>query len=424
MLRAVTCCTILPLLCLNSAGASPIRNVILCIGDGMGPEHVKAARYYAGTHLFFETFPYQSAMTTHSADSSITESGASATAMSTGIKVNNYVISVRLPGDGTELETLLEYFQRKGKSTGLVTTSYITHATPATFGAHETHRNNESEIAEDYLNQTRPNILFGGGGHGMSGAAAEMAGYTVVTDAAGLFALDTDTETYVSGQFGSDHLPYEINGPGSLPRLHEMTQVALDILDNDPDGFFLMMEGARIDHAGHAHLITNNIHETLEFADSIQLIVEWMGDREDTLVIVTADHETGGLTVTGDNGPGSYPSVTWSTTGHTDTPVSVYAKGMNAHLVTSVTDNTHIHAVCTSTAAVPEQCLSIETYASAIHMEWTSSSGDVYRLEHTPILHEPEWQEVNTYTSASTRLSITVTNLPSSEQNYYRMISL
>jgi alkaline phosphatase len=316
----------------------------------MGPEQVKAARYYAGTPLFFESFPYQSTMTTDAADSSVTDSAASGTAMATGVKVTNSVISVRLPGDGAELETLLEYFQRKGKSTGLVATSYMTHATPASFGAHEATRKNTSAIAGDYLHQTRPNILLGGGGHGMSVSMAESAGYTVVTNADGLFALDTETAKRVSGQFGNGHLPYESDGLGALPHLHEMTRVALDILDNDPDGFFLMIEGSRIDHAGHANLLTNNVHETLEFARTVQAVHEWMGDREDTLIIVTADHETGGLKVTGDTGAGSYPSATWSTSGHTDATVPVYATGQNAHLVTNVTDNTHIHGVCISKA--------------------------------------------------------------------------
>ena len=87
--------------------------------------------------------------------------------MATGVKVNSGVISMAYPGDGSELETLLEYFATQGKRTGLVTTTFITHATPATFGAHEPSRNNTTEIAGDYLNQTRPNVLLGGGGNGL-----------------------------------------------------------------------------------------------------------------------------------------------------------------------------------------------------------------------------------------------------------------
>ena len=416
--------TVLLFLCLPVAHGAPIRNVILCIGDGMGPEQVKAARYYAGTNLFFETLPYQSTMTTHSTNSSVTDSAAAATAMATGIKVNNYVISLRIPGDSSESETTLEYFKSRGKATGLVATSYITHATPAAFGAHETSRYNLTQIAGDYLNQTRPNILFGGGTNGMSVAAAQAAGYTVVTDTNGLFALDTEAEAFVSGQFGTTHLPYELDGLGNLPHLHEMTQVALNLLDNDPDGFFLMVEGSRIDHAGHDNDLPRNIHETLEFDRSVETVFNWMGDREDTLILVTADHETGGLLVTADNGVSNYPSVTWSTTGHTSTPVPVYALGLNAHLATGIIDNVQIHTVSISSALVPELCLSAEADASEFHMVWTSSSGDVYRVEQILNVASNDWQTVDTYTSTSTRLSVSITNLPPTQQSFYRMISL
>jgi len=133
------------------------KNIILLIGDGMGFEQVKAAGMYlngkAGT-LSFESFPNQAEVTTYSADSSVTDSAAAGTAIATGHKVNNGVISMAYPGDGSELYTLLEYFKERGKSTGLVSTTYMTHATPAVFGAHEPSRNNISEIARDYLNQT------------------------------------------------------------------------------------------------------------------------------------------------------------------------------------------------------------------------------------------------------------------------------
>jgi alkaline phosphatase len=162
-------------------GAALSRNVIFFIGDGMGFEQVKAARYYNDGPLTFEDLPHQGQVTTHSADSSITDSGAAATAMATGTKVDNRVISVADPGDGSELETVLEICRDLDMSTGLVTTTQMTHATPAAFGAHEPSRDNRDAIADDYLSQTRPNLLLGGGTH-MSESAAMAAGYTVVTD--------------------------------------------------------------------------------------------------------------------------------------------------------------------------------------------------------------------------------------------------
>jgi alkaline phosphatase len=342
-------------------GVQPARseptNIIVFIGDGMGFEQVKAAGMYGygaeGT-LLFETFPYQAEVTTYSASSSVTDSGAAATAIATGFKVNNGVISTEIPGDNGELYTLLEYSIDAGKSTGLVTTAFMTNATPAAFGAHEDSRGNFYEIAQDYLNQTRPNVLFGGGNYGISVADAEAAGYTVVLDRAEMQGLNTATETLVSGQFGNYHLPYEYqyftgfdDGYDTLPHLSEMTSTALDILKNDPDGFFLMVEGARIDHGGHANMIDWNTFETLEFENALNVVMNWAQGRSDTLILVTADHETGGLTVLQNNGQGVFPDVSWSTSSHTGTNVPIYAWGQNADRVTGILDNTELFDIAT-----------------------------------------------------------------------------
>ncbi|MFN2188990.1 MAG: alkaline phosphatase, partial [Candidatus Promineifilaceae bacterium] len=233
------------------------KYVILMIGDGMGFEQVKAADYFNGGELSFETLPYTTSVSTYSADSSITDSAASATAMAAGQKVNNGVISIASPGDGSELQTVLEIFKAQGKNVGLVSTAFMSHATPAAFGAHEPSRDNYGDIANDYLTQTVPHVLFGGGANGMSSSAAATAGYTVVTDRVGMQALDTEATTFVSGQFGATHLHYEYDGDySSLPHLDEMTETAINILDNnDVEGFFVMIEGGRIDHAEHENSI-------------------------------------------------------------------------------------------------------------------------------------------------------------------------
>jgi alkaline phosphatase len=333
------------------------RNVIIFIGDGMGPEQVKTGGIYiygAAGSLSFESFPYQGQLTTYQYGGGITDSAAAATALATGYKVNGGVISMAYPGyppdypEGSELLTLLEYLKAHGKSTGLVSTAYITDATPAGFGAHEPSRSNYSQIAGDYLNQTHPNVLFGGGANGMSRSSAEAAGYTVVEDKAGMLALDTESVTRVSGQFGSTDLPYEYDGLGNLPHLSEMTTTALNILDNDPDGFFLMVEGGRIDDACHSNDLVRTIPEVNELADSVQAAIDWAAGRSDTLIIVAADHETGGLTVLSNNGAGNYPDVSWSDTGHTAANVPVYAWGVNAGFVSRVMDNTDIFGVVTA----------------------------------------------------------------------------
>lgn len=403
--------------------ATPIRNIILCIGDGMGPEEIKAARYYAGEDLFFESFPSQSSINTASADNSVTDSAAGATAMATGQKVNNGVVSLAIPGDGSELQTALEYYQTKGKAVGLVTTTYITHATPSAFGAHETSRNNTSQIAADYMTQTRPQVLFGGGANGMSISGAENAGYTVVTDRSELFALNTDQAEYVSGQFGSTHLPYETDGLGDLPRLPDMTTVALDILDNDPDGFFLMVEGGRIDHAGHISNLQKNIGETLSFSETVETIYNWAAGRSDTLLLVTADHETGGLTVIADNGPGVYPDVTWSSGGsHTGTPVPVYAWGQNAALAETISDNTEIYQVITSDVAAPKLNLTVGPAATGRAITWTAVVGETYHLESTSSLSPPSWQTLATL--LATNASMTVLDTNDVSMSFYRLTSL
>jgi len=350
----------------QAAWSAPPKNVILFIGDGMGFEQVKAAGMYAnGTEgaLSFESFSHQAQLTTHSADyPTVTDSAAAGTALATGVKVSNGVISMAYPGNASELQTLLEYFKAQHKVTGLVTTTYITHATPAAFGAHEPNRGNYSQIASDYLSQTRPNVLFGGiesNGSGMTALKASAAGYTVVTNRVELQALDTsaytnETNTFVSGQFpGPDgHMPYEDSqsaGYATLPHLSEMTAVALDILDNDADGYFLMVEGGRIDQACHANDIADTVSETVEFAAAVQKAIDWAAGHTDTLIIVTADHETGGLVVKINNGRGNFPQVEWSTNDHTAVNVPIYAWGPNAEKIKGIMDNTVLFELATTT---------------------------------------------------------------------------
>lgn len=413
--------SVLLFLSASALGGHP-RNIILCIGDGMGPEQIQAARYYLGTNLAFETFPFQSTMTTHSVYSNITDSAASGTAMATGVKVNNEVTSISNPGNGSELETVLEYYKALGKSTGLITTSYMTDASPAAFGAHASSRSDLGNIANDYLTQTRPNVLFGGGENGLSPAAAESAGYTITTNRAELLALDTETVSMVSGQFGGDRLPFMPERPATLPRLYEMTETALDILDNDPDGFFLFLEEEHTDSAGHNQDIQNVTLAVAELSLAVESILNWMGDRTDTLLIVTADHETGGLSVT-NNGVGNYPFPSWSTPWHTSTPVPVYATGQNAAYATNVLDNTDIYGLLMHSARVPEQIISCTADSTHIQTVWTAYSNDVYRLEQSYDPSSTNWMSENTTTANSSRLSFSIPLSVSSNQVFYRLIS-
>ena len=362
----------------GSAQAQP-KNIIFLIGDGMGFEQVKAGGMYAngeaGT-LLFESFDYRGELTNAPAGGGITDSAAAGTALATGVKVNNGVISMAIPGDGSELETLLEYFKAKGKSTGLVSTDNITAATPAAFGAHEPSRNNMAQIATDYRTQTRPNVLLGGGGNGMSVQAFESAGYTVVTDRDTMQALDTENVDMVCGQFGNGQLPYEPD-VGALPHLTEMTQTALRILDNDPDGFFLMVECGQSDHAGHSNSTPTMVFGVLEFNNTVQAAIDWAKGRNDTLIIVTADHETGGLTVLANNGEGKLPTVSWRGGEHSEAHVPVYAWGVNADAIGGIMDNTELFGVVTAgpVAWKPDPADGAELRETEVKLSWSPGTG-------------------------------------------------
>lgn len=331
-----------------SARQAEVRNIILFIGDGMGPEQVRAAGMYLygeeGT-LIFESFPYQGQVTTYSANSDRTDSAASATAMSTGHKVNNGVIGMAIPGNGSELNTILEYYSSLGKSTGLVTRTYMTHATPAAFGAHEPSRSNVTEIGQDYFTQTCPTLLFGGGGFGVSSDLALDNGYTVVTTETEMESLVYTVGLRVSAQFGRGHMPYESAVKPGIPTLEEMTAAALSLLETNGKGFFLLVEGGRIDHACHANNIKNAVMETAAFHDAVSYAEQWAARRSDTLMVVTADHETGGLTVIKNNGKGNLPGVTWDSTGHTSQNVGIYATGPGSDVVGGIIDNTDVYNI-------------------------------------------------------------------------------
>lgn len=240
------------------------------------------------------------------------------------------------------IETMLEYYKLKNKGTGLVTTTFVTHATPAAFGAHESSRNNYREIGYDYLFQTRPDLILGGGHSSISANDASSAGYTVLNN---LDELSLVGLSPVVGFFGNTHLPYEYDGLGSLPHLSEMTAAALSYLDQFTDGFLLMVEGGRIDHAGHANDIVRMIPEFLEFRNSVDYAMNWAKDRHDTLILVTADHETGGLQILQDNGEGNIPDFSWSTGGHTGIDVDLFAWGFGDDNFVSDIDNTEINSL-------------------------------------------------------------------------------
>jgi len=341
------------------------KNVILLIGDGMGFEHVEAARDAAGGHLNMDDVnDAVGRMTTNSANADITDSSSAATAMASGYKINNNVLGL-LP-DGTSVPTILELAEDKGMASGLVTTTQIAHATPAGFATHVTHRNQFNKIAAQYFDnfaaKSKPiEVLMGGGQENFDDRAAyynrtgksysddndtrnllgEFAaqGYQYAENAAALSSVSAATCDKLLGLFHPNNgLTQEVDRPADCPEPHlvDMTGKALEVLAKDSDGFFLMVEGGQIDWASHANDFENNIGETLAFDDAVEAALDFQAAHPDTLIIVTADHETGGLTY---NGPNDY---SWSSVDHTAAMAPVMAEGPGAELFNGTIDNTDI----------------------------------------------------------------------------------
>jgi alkaline phosphatase len=335
-----------------------IRNVIVCIGDGMGLNQIALARIKAAGpdgKLYMERMPVTGLVRTHSASSLVTDSAAAGTALASGVKTTNGMIG--MTPDETPYLTILEAAKAKGMTTGLVVTSTITHATPATFASHVRSRKTEDVIAEQLI-ANRVNVLLGGGrkfflpkSDPNSGrqddtnllAEAAEVGYTVITSGSELSSV---RRPYVLGLFQVDALttvPPE-------PTLAELTSRAIQLLQSTerglfsggPAGFFLMVEGSQIDWACHRNDVKHTIRQTLLFDEAVQAAVDFALRDGHTLVIVTADHETGGLTLLEPAKGSAEPTVRWSTKGHSGAPVMIGALGPGAAAFTGVQDNTEI----------------------------------------------------------------------------------
>ena len=319
------------------------KYVILFIGDGMGPEHIKAGEYYQGHASSFTDFPVHATITTSSFGGEVTDSAAAATAIATGRKVSNGVLSVALPGDGTPLQTMLEKASRKSMLTGLVTTTHLTHATPAAFGAHRVSRNMFSEIAQDYFGVSRPNLLLGGGANGISESQAIAGAYDIVHTFSELESVPFKMR--IAGLFGTGYLPYEFYGGPRLegfPDIRDMTVHAIRLLSSGGNGFFLMVEGGLIDTASHSNSANLMVAEVAGFDKAVRSAVEWARGRTDVLILVTADHETGDIQGVINSGTGQVPEVKWGSTGHTSRKVDLFAWGCGADRFLTVQENTEI----------------------------------------------------------------------------------
>lgn len=307
------------------------KNVILLIADGMGPAHIKAYRVFnddpstpgvdpllfdpllVGTLSIDNHIGHSMAVNKsgsqnlkNSSDTyyQVTDSAASATAYSAGIKSYNGAIAV--DNNKAPVPTVLEVAKQKGLNTGLVATSQIVHATPAAFIAHEPSRRNYNNIADQFLDNTYNNqpmvdVFLGGGWQYFKRddrdltLELEQQGFDVITQSSELKTAGDK----VAGLFADIGLPRVLQRTEKHPSLAEMTNAAINRLeqDNDDKGFFLMVEGSQIDWASHDNNVAGMMHEMDDFASAIKAAVSYAEKDGDTLVLVTADHETGGLSV-------------------------------------------------------------------------------------------------------------------------------
>lgn len=322
------------------------RNVILLIGDGMGLTQVSTAYHFSEDPSNFSRFPVIGLHNPQPTSHKITDSAAGATAFSTGYKSFNSAIGV--DADSTARETVLEIAARRGKRTGVIATSTITHATPASFYAHVENRNYHEEIARQFA--AAP-IDFAAGGGFQYFARREDGLNLLDTLASRGMSWDTTTldrrlvnEQRYAFLLGPDSLHSMRGGRGDfLPRATEM---AISHLSSDPDGFFLMVEGSQIDWGGHANNAEYIITEVADFDRTIGAVLDFAEKDGNTLVVVTADHETGGfalssLQVYGKRDYG-YLNPTFSTGGHTAALIPVFAYGPGAEEFMGIYENSEI----------------------------------------------------------------------------------
>jgi alkaline phosphatase len=320
------------------------ENIILFIGDGMGVGHITAGKIARG-NINLERFSVMGLVTTHSANRLITESAAAATALATGYKTNNRAISVSV--DKEPLKTLFEYAKEQGKSIGVVVTSSVTGATPAAFLAHADDRRQQTDIAEQIANSDI-DVLFGGGWAYFVPAATEGSQRK---DQKNLLAtLETRMPLILTDDKLSAHSDTQklaaLLAPGGLPKaadrdysLNRLIQSAIHILSKNPNGFVLMVEGSQIDWAAHEHLIA----ELIDFDDAVGAGLDFAQKNRRTLMVVTADHETGGVAVhDGSVQNMQVDSTAFTTTGHTATMVPLFADGPGSIKFSGIQDNARV----------------------------------------------------------------------------------
>ena len=316
------------------------KNVIVMIGDGMGPAQVYSLLLTSDNTTSFERFPYSGLVITKSASNEITDSAAGGSAIATGKKTRNGMIG--MTPDSIPVPSMLDYFAGQGKKTGVVVTCYVAHATPAAFIAHNINRKNYEEIALEISERDDINVLIGGGKKHFTERKDAInlvdkmweKGWNVYDSISQI--VDNDARTIVLASEG--HLKEAPKRGDFLP---DATAKALEMLDNE-NGFFLMVEGSQIDFAGHDNDSTTLVAEMHDFDKTINRVLDFAEKDGNTLVIVTADHETGGLTFIDPEGKYTKTNFNFSTGSHSPVFVPIFSFGPGAEEFSGIMDNTEI----------------------------------------------------------------------------------
>lgn len=317
------------------------KNIILLIGDGMGVAQVYSALTANKGQLNLNYMKHIGFMQTQSADDYITDSAAAGTAIATGVRVNNGVIAI--DQDGKVLKSILYISEDNNKATGLVSTSAITHATPASFVANQPDRGMYEDIAGDFLDSGIDLFIGGGKEHFTSredgrNLLEELSqnNYRVFSSLEEAASVKTGPMAILTAAIHNEVYPER----GNL--LPDATQKAIEVLQSNKEGFFLMVEGSQIDWGGHANNTTYIVHETLDFDRAVGKALTFAANNKKTLVIVTADHETGGMSIdNGDISKGTL-SAKYTTDDHTGIMVPVFAYGPGAEAFIGIYKNTDL----------------------------------------------------------------------------------
>lgn len=327
----------------NTGPPARVEKVILLIGDGMGIAQVSATMTVFANNLNMITTKHIGFMRTQSYDNYTTDSAASGTALASGKKTRNGMIGMDPDSNKVDLITELVRDQKR-MSYGLVSTSAVTHATPASFVAHNINRNDYEGIALDFV-RNQPDVFIGGGKANFDNRkdkrdlikVLENDGYEVVYTVEELKQTNADK---VAGLMADLHLPRFSEGRSYM--LAESTIKAIRLLNRNQRGFFLMVEASQIDWGGHANDGNFIIEETWDLDVAVGAALEFAEQDATTLVIVTADHETGGMTIPGGNLEDNSVVVDFSTISHTGVVVPVFAFGAGAEEFTGFYENTEL----------------------------------------------------------------------------------